>query len=392
MGLPALAESAVHLLGLQHGIVVDGGERFVLSADVPVGSYKPYQYAVPGGSRFVLELTAASSRLEPRYSFGGPLVDAVQVTPVVDGGTRSTRVMFELRTEVDYSIDVKGAQIVLEFRLRSAGGLGAPPELASREPRLTASAARVRDESAVPIEEYRIGAGDVLQITVFDHDDLTGNFHVEADGALQFPLVGRIAAAGRTTGELQSELRAVLDRDYLVSPQVAVNVEEYKSQAVDVVGAVRNAGRYFLKGATRLQDILAMAGGVANDAGEEIDVTRGGGDGRLIRVPRSELYDGRRPELNVVLKAGDVVEVKTREGISVLGEVTRPGSYDWKPSLTVLQAVALAGGLTVWAKEEAQILRGQRRIEVSLSDIRRGKTKDVQLEPGDHVSVPRRLL
>src|SRR5687767_13428403 len=85
-------------------------------------------------------------------------------------------------------------------------------------------------------EEYTIGARDVLKIVVWGHDDLSKEYHVDAEGFVPFPLIGRAKAAGRTTQEFAAHLKELLEKDYLVNPQVIVAVSQYLSKKVHVLG------------------------------------------------------------------------------------------------------------------------------------------------------------
>ena len=95
-----------------------------------------------------------------------------------------------------------------------------------------------------PEQEYRIGAKDVLKITVWGHDDLSRTVVVAIDGTFQFPLVGDVQTAGLTVAEIGGRLKELLGRDYLVDPQVSVAVQEYRSQRVFVLGDAEKPGTY----------------------------------------------------------------------------------------------------------------------------------------------------
>src|SRR5262245_6279155 len=123
--------------------------------------------------------------------------------------------------------------------------------------------------------DYRIGPSDVLKVTVFGHEDLTRSVTVAANGSIGFPLLGDVPAADLTPGELESRLRELLAKDYLVDPKVSVAVQEFRSQRVFVLGEVERPGAYPLTGQVRLVDILSQAGGAGKAAGREVLVVRG---------------------------------------------------------------------------------------------------------------------
>src|SRR5919108_477534 len=131
--------------------------------------------------------------------------------------------------------------------------------------------------------DYIIGPKDVLMITLYDQDDLSGKFPVDADGTFTFPLIGRVKAGGLTLRQLEAEVKRLLMDGYFKNPQLSVGVEQYKSQRVFIVGEVRNPGPYPLTGNMSLIEAIALAGSALPTAsGEALIVrgdTNGGGDG-----------------------------------------------------------------------------------------------------------------
>ncbi|HEY6547362.1 MAG TPA: polysaccharide biosynthesis/export family protein, partial [Vicinamibacteria bacterium] len=125
--------------------------------------------------------------------------------------------------------------------------------------------------------EYRVGAGDVLELVVFGNEDLTRTPTVQPSGVIALPLLGEVPVGGLTVAEVQRKLTTLLARDFLVNPQVEVKVKEYQSQSVSVVGEVNSPGRKPLRGRTRLIDVLLEAGGFRPTASGEIVITRNEG-------------------------------------------------------------------------------------------------------------------
>ena len=187
--------------------------------------------------------------------------------------------------------------------------------------------------------DYVVGPQDVLAITVFDHDDLSGSYEVAAGGTLAFPLIGRVEAAGLTLRELETAVAERLAEGYLRHPQVAVAVAEYRSQEVFVLGEVRSPGTYPFAGQMTLIEALARAGSATRAAGNEVLVIRRSDDqnaagtdddavatNEIIRVDLSKLHQGS-PDENVILLAGDMVIVQQAELVYVFGHVASPGGY-----------------------------------------------------------------
>jgi len=248
-------------------------------------------------------------------------------------------------------------------------------------------------------EEYRVGGGDVLQVVVFGSEDLSRTVSVRPDGAIALPLVGDVAVGGASLPEIRDRLSAAFAR-YLVSPQVDVQVHEYNSRFVALVGDVAQPGRRPLRACTRVIDVLLQAGGFRDGAtSAEVVVSRGEEDGEALRarVERGVFTPAARQVLETVLRGGEIVTVMPRAYVTVQGEVARPNRYPIEGRLTVTGAVTLAGGLTRSGSSKAKIVRvdagGERRVlEADLKAIREGRAEDVVLQPEDIVTVSRRFF
>lgn len=258
--------------------------------------------------------------------------------------------------------------------------------------------------SPTPAPEYRVGAGDVLDVTVFGNDDLSRTSTVQPDGTIHLPLLGEIAVAGLTVAEIQRKLTTLLARDYLVNPQVEVKVREYQSQFVILVGEVNSPGRKPLRGSTRLIDLLVEAGGFTTRASGEIAITRidgtFDGDAKTLRMRlgSAALTPQDQVNLAVLLRNGDIVTAAPKNHVTVEGEVNRAGRYVIEGELTVTGAISLAGGLTRFGSSKVKVRRvsahtGKTEIlEADLKAIRKGKKPDLLLQPNDVVSASRRFF
>jgi polysaccharide export outer membrane protein len=207
-----------------------------------------------------------------------------------------------------------------------------------------------RSATPVDVGTLTLGAGDLLEVSVFDVPELSGlKTRVSSTGAITLPLLGAVSAAGLTAGELQSVIRLRLQDRYMHDPQVSVFITEHKSQRIFVSGAVRSPGAHELVGRLRLADALAMAGGVTDDAGRSVQVTRKrpedpAGTGSVAVIDLDKVATAN-DEANVELQAGDVIDVARAGAFYVGGEVNRPGSFFLKARTTVAQAVVGAGGV-----------------------------------------------
>jgi polysaccharide biosynthesis/export protein len=264
-------------------------------------------------------------------------------------------------------------------------------------------------QSAVD-DAYHVGAGDVLEVEVFDDPDLSGLVTIQHGGEIAFPLLGELKVEGLTAKEVQKTLTDLLAKDYLVNPQVAVRVKDHRSQWVTLVGEVVRPGKYYLQGPKTLLDLLSEAGGFTTQASGEVMVSRGelsaaigndsGAPGETLRVFLSpEQAPARQKEaLSLPLKNGDIVTATSTQFFYVSGEVKNPGSYPITPGISVLKAVSVAGGLTKFgSKGKVEILRKSqsgesKRIKVDLGDIEGGKKPDVPLEAEDIIKVGKRVF
>ncbi|HEV2379707.1 MAG TPA: polysaccharide biosynthesis/export family protein [Terriglobia bacterium] len=262
---------------------------------------------------------------------------------------------------------------------------------------------------------YLIGPEDILSIDVFDVPELS-KFDVQVgnDGTITVPLIGAVKAAGLTQAQLRDELAQEWGRKYLNHPQVTLYLKEFKSRPVYVVGSVAKPGVYYMTGRRTLVEVLAMAGGLAGGgagAGKELFVERASGFEDLpqqdginqiapdkVSVQLKKLLYSEDSALNIELKPFDTVSV-SRPGIVYLaGAFNRPGGYVLtdKDTITVLEAVAMAGGIGGNARtSEAKIIRRSSEsaisgttIPIDLKKIMRGRSPDLVLAANDIFLVP----
>lgn len=163
---------------------------------------------------------------------------------------------------------------------------------------------------------YHIGAGDMLQIDVFGHEDLNKTLKVSPNGLISFPLIGNVRVEGRTVDEVAQDITQRLDEKYLRDPHVTVSIWEYLSQWVNVIGEVAQPGRYYMTGTTTLIDALSQAGGLTKQAAGEILITRAPDQvdptsaGEVFKVAIGRLFSADGAGLNMTLRPGDIVNVQ----------------------------------------------------------------------------------
>jgi polysaccharide export outer membrane protein len=301
-------------------------------------------------------------------------------------------------------------RLTLVFVLFLGVGLLRNDRVRAQEAGETAHGQEQEQAQAQADDTYRVGAGDVLEVEVFDDPDLSGLLTIQHGGEIAFPLLGELEVEGLTVKQVQKTLTDLLAKDYLVNPQVSVRVKDHRSQWVTVVGEVVRPGKYFLQGPKTLLDLLSEAGGFTAQASGEVMVSRperleggdedGGAPDGTVRVFLSPLQPPaeQKEALSLQLRKGDIVTATSTKFFYVSGEVKNPGSYAVTPGLSLLKALTVAGGLTKFAsKGKVEILRkvanGEtQRIRVDVGDIEGGKRPDVPLQAEDIIKVGRRVF
>jgi len=250
------------------------------------------------------------------------------------------------------------------------------------------------------VRAYRIGPGDLLELKVFEVKELDQLVRVSEDGSITLPLVGRVEVEGLTQEGVVQKLTGLLHAKYVKNPQVTLFIKEYKNQQVAVIGAVEKAGSYELVGRRNLLQIVSMAGGFSESAGDEIFILREGPDGKneTITIDLKDLLVNGNQALNVPIEPNDVINVPVNREVRVfvMGRVNKPGAVRSKLSegITLLQAIADAGGLAEGAKQSRVLITRkdkagkEQKIRVNLKDVISGKRKDLVLQEGDVVFVP----
>jgi len=259
---------------------------------------------------------------------------------------------------------------------------------------------------------YLLGPDDTLTIHAQNAPDLSDKpFRVDAAGEMKLPMIGRVHAGGLTTEQLEAEIVEHL-KVYLVDPEVTVGITEFRSQPVSIVGAVAAPGVHQLEGQKTLVEMLAIAGGLRQDAGPTVKITRRIEFGRIplpgavddpthkysmAEVNLKSVMEAKNPEFNIAIRPHDVISVPHAEVVYVIGEVNHAGALPLNEgdSLSVLEAVSSSGGmLHTAAISHARILRPvpgeQKRAEVvvDLKKIMAGQSADIPLLAGDILVVP----
>jgi len=269
--------------------------------------------------------------------------------------------------------------------------------------------------SLINYKDYIVGSEDLLTINFFGHDNLNREVRVNGQGEITLPLVGVVKVSGLTPQGIEKLLQELYDADYLVNPQISVSVKEFRHQRVAVTGAVEKPGYYEIIGPRTLLEVLAMAGGFSNKpdmlAGDTLSLIRHQNAPDLVNKdkignvqpfdPKTEtividlrrLVSGQAPELNLIVKNGDVVHVPFASTAYVLGGVRRPGNIKVKDNLTVSQAVAMAGGVEpILGTYNITIMRFNEQgkpisIKTNLKNIIERYDQDIPVKENDVIVV-----
>jgi len=245
---------------------------------------------------------------------------------------------------------------------------------------------------------YRIGPKDLIEIKVFEVPELNIERRVSEEGTINLPLIGDVPVQGLTDAELADRLKAMLESRYVQRASVAVLIKEFRSKPISVIGAVKQPGNLAFSGRWTLLEALSAAGGLSEDHADKIYVLRRADNGLSdqITVNVDDLMVRGDPDANIPIFANDLINVPARVTVTVfcLGEVARPGAVDFQSTerITLLTAIARAGGLTDRASSKIQVKRrdrGGRDVvsEVNYKRIVAGKEPDFGLRAGDVVIV-----
>ncbi len=250
-------------------------------------------------------------------------------------------------------------------------------------------------------KEYTVGPSDLLVIQIWDNEDLNRTVEVSQEGSFTFPLIGKVYAEGLTVFELENLVRARLADGFISDPQVTIGMSKYQSRKVFLLGEVKRPGSYVLKRETHILELISEAGGLTDEAGRMIKIVRP----RTLKHSRG-LSSHKSDEENEIIEldldkfptdsasnnfyvvSGDSIYVSKVSRVFIIGEVVRTGEFTWEDSLTVRQAISLAGGPTkAAALRRTKIIRIKNGKEIEI------KVKmDDLISPDDIIKVPGRYF
>lgn len=230
--------------------------------------------------------------------------------------------------------------------------------------------------------DYKVGPRDVIEVEVYGEPDLSRPYEVSSAGEITVPFLGAVPVVGLTPLEVGERLVVGYRDGILNNPQISVRVGEHRSQQIEVYGAVKKPGPYYLEGPTTLLEAIGLAGWVDLQKSTNHVILRRA-TGEVVALSLDSVQSGER---NVTLMAGDVVSVEEGQVVYVGGEVEKAGPVAFTQGLTVMQALLRAGGPNETAlMRGAYVVRDGEKLEVNLRRIADGRESDLVMQPGDQL-------
>jgi len=241
--------------------------------------------------------------------------------------------------------------------------------------------------------DYLLGAGDLLQVTVFESKELNAKVRVSSRGHITLPLLGQVMVKGMTAREAEIKIESSYRVKYIKDPHVSVFVEEHMSQRVTLVGQFKQPGTYEYPSKQTLLDVMALAGGLTDNAGNMVQVRRHEarpGEPNVLVIDLDQLIKKGRTDLNVDINGGDIIFAPEAGHFFVDGAVRHVGSYPIREKLGINEALMTAGGIRPWGIKDSIVLirnvegKGRTGIEVDLNNLDNDK---IEIKDGDIIVV-----
>ncbi len=203
-------------------------------------------------------------------------------------------------------------------------------------------------------DDYIVGEGDVLKLTVYEHADLTLTVRVSGEGAITVPLIGDVQVKGLPLSRIAENITTLLADGYIVNPQVNIFIHEFRSNKATILGRINRPGLYELRQHTTLLELISQAGGLTQEAGKQAIIKRKSAEAsnrkeEIITIDLKSLIERGDESRNIQIVGGDSIYITASEVYYVTGEVKKPDEFNLDGDITVIQAVTKAGGFTATA-------------------------------------------
>lgn len=238
-------------------------------------------------------------------------------------------------------------------------------------------------------QDYIVGEGDVLKITVYDHDDLTTTARISGDGAINFPLIGQVEVKGLTLSQISRKISELLADGYIVDPQVNIFIQEFRSKKAFIMGEVNKPGIHVLHGNTTFLELLSEAGGLTKDAGDKAIIKRKSNPSNknenILTIDLKKLIEKGDTSQDTPIMDSDNIYITKAGVFYVTGEVKKPDAYKYDEGTTVIKAVTMGGGFSDKASKGR--IRIIRKVDGKEEVIERADM-DEPILPDDVIVVP----
>lgn len=256
------------------------------------------------------------------------------------------------------------------------------------------------DEPKEDQQYYKVGLGDVLDISVLDHEELKTKAPVTSDGSISFPYIGSINVKGMGLSEIEKEIEKRLSSSYIKYPVVSVTLTSFENVKFFVFGEVKNPGRYTLEGNITVFKAISLSGGITqNGIYGKVKVRRKQKAGSGYQEIDIDLKNAKESTKNydMPIEDEDVIVVERNKEFFVYGEVAKPGKYTLEDQMTVLRAISIAGGITpdgiygkVKVRRKQKAGGGYQEINVDLKNMKENSANsDMSIEGEDVILVER---
>ncbi len=225
-----------------------------------------------------------------------------------------------------------------------------------------------------PRAEATLGVGDVVKITVYQNPDLSVDARVSETGQINFPLIGAVSVGGLTVSAAEQKIQKMLrDGGFVLKPQVTIQTVSIKSSQISILGQVAKPGRFPIEiVGSKVSEMIAAAGGVV-PGGADVVTLVGNRDGKPIKldIDLPAILQSGRADLDVVVENGDIIYVDRAPTFYMYGEVQHPGQLRLERNMTLLQALASAGGLSARGTDRGiRVHRKDANGEVKISELK----------------------
>jgi polysaccharide export outer membrane protein len=371
---------------------------------VAISGSQPFSYRLVNHHeplQLTIEVPQARIKQPEERKVGHGGIKTVRLSQV-DGSETLARLEIELADGASYRVSKAQTQLAVLVQTPDAP---AQPQAVALKPAV-AAAMKTWSEAmpkATLAQEYKIGMGDMLAVAVYDEPDLTLQRRVTARGLIDFPLIGQVQVAGLTAAQVAERLEGRLSPGYLRYPQVFVDIVEFASKKIFIVGAIAKPTALTLRGETSLLEVLSQTESLSHSNSltvfRRISLAERQGNNRsdveAIHVDLNELLRRGNMSKNIMLQAQDVVYIPKPDAVFVFGEVATTGPVPVpEGGMTLVEAINKAGGFSNFAaSKRTRVLRmvdgREKVIHVDMAAVIRGDlSKDIMLRSNDIVIVP----